>query len=370
MFPLPIYSQITPDPSVLRPQIIAGADNFNPGLTHSEPKPSNSPNQPNSDSADLSDQSIPTIKIKRQRADPKSPSKPLFVIEGIQPNFQSDLNKFGQENRISELTTQLRLWNGRTISIKSGGNFYRQAGIQSIYNVPVQLNWSRDVGKITLKPSIGVETFNRLPPVPTFSVMAQAPPIAKRLTLIGSVEYGPYKFNAQTLENRISALRWGPTVLLQIDKKTSFFSLARIGNYSDSNFEIQSFSRLERKLPSVRRFGNFAVGANVFTWNYANDVALEQGYFSPPDFLAFSGDLNWEGTITKYLQCRLGIGLGQQRLNGIFTNGRAYQAKCTAKITDKLEADLGYAFSDARALRSGTQVFNNQNFSGQIRAKF
>lgn len=367
---LPVFGQVMPDPSAFTPQIIAGADNFNPSLDLSEPKPTPAKTPSASDPSTLLINPQLDLKINRQRQKSESPGKPLFVIEGIQPDFRRDLNKFGQENRISEITTQIRLWNDRTISIKTGGNFYRQAGTQSIYNVPLQLSWSTHIGKISIKPSIGVETFNRLPAAPAFSVMAQAPPLARRLTLSGAVEYGPYKFNAQTLDNRISALRWGPTLSLQIDKKTSLFSLARIGSYSDGNFEVQSFSRLERKLPSVRKLGNFAVGTNLFTWSYAKDVALERGYFSPPDFVALSGDLSWEGNISKFLQCRFGIGVGRQRLNGNFTNGRAYQAKCTAKFTDKIEADLGYAFSDARALGTGTQVYNNKNISGQIRAKF
>jgi hypothetical protein len=178
------------------------------------------------------------------------------------------------------------------------------------------------------------------------------------------VEQGSYKFNAQTLENQITSWRYGPQLSWQIDPKTSLFSSLRFGNYNDGNFEQQSFTRIERK------FGEFFLAANLFNWSYQHDYAQESGYFSPPDFLVYTGEVGWEGRISNFLRCRVAASLGQQRLNGEFDKANSYQGHCTTNISPNLDADLGYIYSNVQNGETGGSTYNNQSFTGVLRVKF
>jgi hypothetical protein len=178
------------------------------------------------------------------------------------------------------------------------------------------------------------------------------------------VDQAPYKANAQTLENGISAWRYGPSLYWQINPKTSLFSLYRRGNYSDRNVENQSFSRLEHKL------GQFSVATNLFTWNYAHNMQQRKGYFSPRDFLLYNAEVAWEGDVFKFLRCRLSGTVGQQRLNGEMSSGNNYQARCTVLVSPNVEADLGYAFSNERNRDTGAGSYNNRSITGQLRLRF
>jgi hypothetical protein len=150
----------------------------------------------------------------------------------------------------------------------------------------------------------------------------------------------------------------------QIDPKTYLFSLLRLGNYNDGNFEQQSFTRLERKV------GEFFVAANLFNWSYTNDVQETSGYFSPPDFIVYTGEVGWEGPIFDFLRCRVTASLGQQRLNGNFDNANNYEGRCTTKISPTVDADFGYTFSNVQNRQTGGSAYNNQSFTGVLRVKF
>ncbi len=138
----------------------------------------------------------------------------------------------------------------------------------------------------------------------------------------------------------------------------------RLGNYNDGNSEVQSFSRLERKI------GQFFVAANLFTWNYGDDFERKSGYFSPQDFLVYNAEAGWEGDVSKFLRCRLAANLGRQRLKGEFDNANTYQARCTVKLSPNIETDLGYNFSNVRNLDTGASAYNGNSITGQLRVKF
>jgi hypothetical protein len=258
--------------------------------------------------------------------------------------------------------------------LKTGFNSFSKTGSESITNIPLQVGWEGKIRDVKLQTAMGVYLFNRLPTAINLNANAEiiiVPPkvsssgkLTSLLTLSGNLEQGPYKFNLQTLENQITAWRFGPNLFWQIDGDTSLFSSYRFGSYNDGNSEHQSFSRLERK------FGQFSLAANLFTWNYARNLERESGYFSPPDFLVYNAELAWEGDIFSFLSCRLAANLGQQRLNSKIDNANTYQTRCTAKLTPKLEADLGYAFSNVRNLDTGGSTYNNNSFTGQLRFKF
>lgn len=320
---------------------LAGADNFNPGLELPPPKP----------------EEYKSIDASGEQLSQK------VGLESLQTDFRNDRDNFDQHNRFIEETAQFRLSNGDRLHVKTGFNSFEQAGVESVHNIPIQTGWEGKLGKFKLQAATGVDLYDRLPATPYLNLEV-ATPILPNVTLTGVVEQGAYKFNARTLDNRISAWRLGTNLYWQIDRYTSLFALYRWGSYSDGNTEQQSFSRLERK------FGQFSVAANLFTWSYATDVEARKGYFSPPDFLTYNGELAWEGDVLKPLRCRLAAILGRQRLNGAFAGGNSYQARCSVKVSPNLEADLGYTISGIRAKGTSAEGYENQSITGQLRFKF
>ncbi|GBE91705.1 hypothetical protein [Nostoc cycadae] len=343
------------------PILIAAPENFNPGLRVPPPlpktpviKPPETPSPP------------PALK-------PGKPTKPV-VLEGIQTNFRNDTDNFGQHNLFIEPTFQWRSPNGNKIFLKTGFDFFEQRGVASVSNIPLQIGWQGKIGDITLQTAAGVDFFDRLPTAINFNTKVEIPIVPPKVSSTGkllsglilsaNLDHSPYKFNALTLDNQITAWRFGPDLYWQINRDTSLFSSLRLGNYNDGNSEIQSFSRLERKL------GQFSLAANLFTWSYDRNVETTHGYFSPPDFLVYNAELAWEGDIADFLRCRLSATLGQQRLNGEFDHAYGYQTRCTAKLSPKLEADLDYSFSNVRNQDTGGSGYGGNSLTGQFRVKF
>lgn len=338
-------------------EVAAGPENFNPELSKPSPPPSLNPPDPSSSPL------IPT---------PKAPEPPVFDLEpapfvsfdNLQVDFRRSRDNFGQVNQFFEPTLQFRFGEEPALfQIKTGFNIFEQRKIETVTNIPIQLGWQTQIGQNKLQIAAGIDIFNRLPTA--FNLSAQATiPVAKQVTLFTVVEQGPYKANAETLGNQITAWRFGPNIYWQIDRSTSFFSSFRLGLFNDGNRELQSFSRLERRL------GQFYVAANVFTWNFSEDVQEKSGYFSPPDFLVYNGEVGWEGDVLNFLRCRVSTNLGQQRLNGRITAGNTYQARCTVKLSREVDLDVGYTFTNVANRDTGSSVYSNQSFLGQLRVNF
>ncbi|MBW4522352.1 MAG: hypothetical protein KME16_22080 [Scytolyngbya sp. HA4215-MV1] len=324
------------------PVIIAGADNFNPALQLLPPQPETFelPNPP-------------TV----------SPANSAIALEALTTDFRSDYDNFGQQNQFIEETARFRLPNDEALRVKTGFNTFQQRGVESIINIPLQVGWEGKWGPFKLRPTAGVDIFDRLSLKPNLNLEIETK-LFRNITLMGVVEQAPYKFNAKTLDNEISAWHFGTNLFWQIDRDTSLFSLLRFGNYNDGNHEQQSFTRLERK------FGDFFAAANLFNWSYDNNFETRSGYFSPPDFLVYNGEIGWQGDVFKFLRCRVAASLGRQRLNGDYSGARSYQAHCTAKLSPNFEADFGYSFSDIQNRNTSGNGFNSQSLTGQLRFKF
>ena len=335
------------------PFLIAAPENFNPGLRVPPPTPPAPPKPP----------PISTEAVTQDA-----------VLENIQTDFRNDSDNFGQNNLFIEPTAQFRLNNGDKIFFKTGFDYFEQRGIESITNIPFEVGWEGKVGQVTIRTAAGLNLFDRLPPAINLNAKVEVPisparvsPSGKLLSvavLSANLEQGPYKFNAKTLDNQITAWRFGPDLYWQIDRNTSLFSSLRLGSYNDDNFEVQSFSRLERKL------GQFSVAANLFTWNYDRDFERKSGYFSPPDFLVYNAEVAWEGDISNFLRCRLAANLGRQRLKGEVDNANTYQTRCTVKFSPNVEADFGYNFSNVRNQDTGGSAYSGSSLTGQLRVKF
>jgi hypothetical protein len=324
-----------------RSLLIAGADNFNPDLTLPLPRAN--------------------IKLPPPEANFSKEVVPFAVLEELQTNIHHDREHTSQVNQIIEETAIFRLNNNERVSITTGFNRYEQPGARTITNIPVGINWETKINALKVRPGVGVDILNGAVN-PNFNLQVDYP-IMTGLTVSADIQQGAYKANAKTIENNISALRYGPSLYWQIDQDTSLFSSLHRGSYSDRNQEQQSFSRIEHK------FDEFSVAGNLFTWNYQNPT--DKGYFAPSDFLVYTGEVAWQGSVVKdFLNCRLSIELGGQIFNTQSSGAGSYQSKCTAKISPNLEADFGYKFSNITSQESGASLANNQSITGQIRWKF
>jgi len=283
------------------------------------------------------------------------------VLDSMTTNFQNDDNKSGQRSQIIEPTWKWRFKDGTIISLQTGFNSFDLTGKKSIYNLPLQFSVEKKLGSLNLNARGGIDIYDRLPTTINFELNASLP-VLNGVTLFGFLEQKPYKSNVDTIENQIKIRRFGPNIYWQIDPDTSLFSLYRWGNYSDGNNDQQSFSRLERK------FGQFAIAANLFTWSYDRE-SQPNIYFSPRDFLVYTGELSWQGDIFNFLNCKLAINAGEQRLNSSFTPANSYQAKCTVKVLPNIEMDLGYLYNNVQQSGGGPK-YQNETISGQLRMKF
>ncbi len=332
------------------PLLIAAPENFNPGL-RLPPESPELPPQPSSASS----------------------SSDSIILEGLTTDFRYDQDNFDQRNLFIEETAQFRLRNGNIIRLKTGFNSFEHPDVDSVTNIPIQVGWEGKIDQVTVEVAGGVDLFDRLPTALNLSARVEAP-IAVKVSPTGELESGifpafiveqaPYKFNAETLDNQITAWRFGPNVYWQIAPDTSFFTFLRLGLYNDGNQEWQSFSRLEQKM------GQFYLAANLFTWSYQEDLERQSGYFSPPDFLVYNAEIGWEGDVFDFLSCRLAATLGRQRLDGEFDNANGYEARCTAKISPNVEADFGYRYTNVQNRATGDSDYNNDAFSGQVRISF
>jgi hypothetical protein len=337
------------------PFLLAAPENFNPGLWI-PPLPS------------------PPPPPKSSRSPLTKPVKPLAILESLQTDFRYETDNFGLENLFIEPKAQFRLPNGNKITFKTGLNHFAQHGVESVTNIPIQIGWVEKVGHVTLQAAAGLDFLDHLPTAINLNARVEAPIVPAKVskagkllsvvTLSANLEQGPFKSNARSLNNQITAWRFGPDLYWQMDRDTSVFSSLRLGNYNDGNSEVLSFSRLEHKL------GQFSLAANLFTWSYQHDLEHKSGYFSPADFLVYNAELGWQGDISTFLRCRLSANLGQQRLKGKFDNANSYQTRCTVKLSPNVEADIDYSFSNVRSHQTGGNSYGGNSLVGQLRIKF
>ncbi|HEY9695186.1 MAG TPA: hypothetical protein V6D15_23535 [Oculatellaceae cyanobacterium] len=362
-----LYYQLKPETF-----LIAAPDNFTPRLRSQDvpPVPNQQVQTPATSTAPTpTTPPLPAVQppASLPEANPtattQNTASPSLTLDNLQINFRNDVDNFDRENRFIEPTAQFRLSNGNIVQLKTGFNYFKDPDVEDVSNIPLTVGYQTKINQVTVQAGVGVDIFNRLPTAINFNSKVDVP-VGNNITLSGVLEQGPYKFNAETLDNQIRTWRYGPNLYWQIDRNTSLFSLLRLGNYNDGNFEQQSFSRLERK------FGPFSIAANLFNWSYNQDYQEKSGYFSPPDFLVFTGEVALESEIFDFLRCRVAASLGQQRLRGEFNNANSYEGRCTGKISQNVDADFGYVYSNVQNQETGNSEYNNQSFTGVLRVKF
>ncbi len=346
------YSEYADGTDVSDVLYLAAPENLNPGLYIPPPvAPSPEPVTP---------ELVVPEPVELESED--NPFVPIWEIDNLTVNLSDDFSNFEQGNRIIEPTITGTFSNGDRLTVTTGFNRYTQPDINTVFNVPLKAAWTREMGDVTTTAGGGVDFFNRSPIAINLNA-SMSVPIGKKATLSFFVDHSPYKFNATTLNNQITAWRYGPNLYWQITPDMYLFSLARWGRYNDGNQEQQSFSRIEKKL------GDFYIAGNLFTWKYREDAESVSGYFSPPDFLVANTEIGWEGEVLEQMDCGVAASWGRQRLNSSWSSAYSYNAKCTLEIAESLEMDLGYTFSNVIA-QTGGSAFNNRAITGQVRAKF
>ena len=338
--------------------LIAAPENLNPGLAI---PPSLSDTL--GPAQDLENVPLEDIDGNEEKNGEDENREPIFSIENLNLNYRTDSDNFGGWRQTIEPTVTLQLANGDELSMTTGFNTFDQVDIARVTNVPLDITWHHDIDNSSIELSAGIDWFNRLPISPRLGFEGTTP-LFEGATLSGVIEYQPYKFNAQTLENQIKALRFGPNFFWQINSDIYLFSLLRLGTYNDGNTEQQSFSRLEY------RSGNFGIATNLFNWVYRANLENQSGYFSPPDFLVYNGEVFWEDDIINGISCRITASLGRQRLDGLWTSAYSYGPTCQANIADNIQFNLGYDFSNVRDQTTGGSAFNNRTITGAIEVGF
>jgi hypothetical protein len=337
-----------PSPHTSAEFLLAAPQNFNPGLAPPPPPPPPPEVPPN----------------PPESSEEPSISQPLVInLESVDLNFQDTSSNFGQSNHIIEPTFNFNINDEFSVAVTTGFDFFNQPNVRSVANVPLRFSWQDEIDDLKVTVGGGVDLFDRLPPQPNFSGSV-AIPVFSTVTLTPVVEYGAYKFNAKTLENQITALRFGTSLYWQIDSDTSLFSLFRLGVYNDGNFEQQSFSRLER------RIGNFSLALNLFNWVYRENLELQSGYFAPNDFLVYNGEIAWQDDIFDFLNCRAALSLGRGRLQGSWTSSSSVRGLCTVQISPEVSFNLGYSFSDVKDKLTGGSAYNSRGITGRLSINF
>ena len=316
-----------PPPYTSAEFLLAAPENLNPGLA--PPPPPTIP-PPEEEPAKPPDSS----------GGDANAAQPLSIkLESVNLDFRNDASNVGQLNRIIEPTFKFSINDQFTVDVTTGLDFFSQAGFESIFNAPLRFNWQDEIGGFKVTAGGGVDLFDRLPPQPNFNASA-AIPLFSTVTLTPTVEYGAYKPNAKTIQNQINALRFGANFYWQIDSHTSLAALVRLGVYNDGNFEQQVFSRFEH------RIGSFSVALNLFSLVYKSDLSTQNGYFSPPDFLSYNGEISWQDSIFDFLSCRATASFGNQRLQGVWATAYTLQGFCAVQITPNISFNLGYSFNN------------------------
>ena len=375
---------VTPEEEAL-PVLIAGPQDLNPGLNNPsapDQEPDNSPefNDPLFDNSPAEpafspDNGLPPAESAPAENIPVEPfvepadeeRKAFIQWNELDIETSSDFNNFGESSWSVLPTLSGQLANGNQIGITSGFSQFEQTDFESVSHIPLTLSWQGDINDVKLQASGGVDFFNRLP-TDTHASATLTTPIGQDSFVSVSVEQGPYLANAQTLENEISRWHYGPELYWQISPELSLFSKVRLGNYSDGNWEQQSFSRLERKIGETA-----SVALNFTNQSFQRSVENTSGYFSPRDFLVATAELAWQEQIADELSCGLLGSVGQQRLAGEWALAYSGQALCTVDIGSALQIDLGYQFSNVSNDQSALvddSAYSNQQIIGGIRVRF
>ena len=154
------------------PQMIAGADNFNPDLKLSPLREYIPPVSLPDRVAPLPGANSSSIESKITKS--ATVGAPLAVLEGIQPNIHNDWNNSGQVNRTIESTAIFRLNNGDRLLFTTGYDTYEQPGTKTVTNIPLGIEWETKINSLKVRPGVGVDISSGST-TPNFNLKVETP---------------------------------------------------------------------------------------------------------------------------------------------------------------------------------------------------
>ncbi|NJL10514.1 MAG: hypothetical protein HC908_11025 [Calothrix sp. SM1_7_51] len=252
-------------------------------------------------------------------------------------------------------------------------NLSGQPGFKPVAIYPVRLGYEGYFPQFILQAGVTANTFDRLPS----AVGADASlsiPVKPGLFIGGRIERTPMKYAPSVLETpeKTTFTSYGPNLYWQVDSKTTLTSFFNFIQYNDGNRSQLSYSKLKRDIGA-----GFSVAANLVTSSFERDASLTSGYFSPPDFLIYNGEIGWQGDITKNINFRVQFNLGEQRLQGEYSTAFYTEAQLTAKVSQNLDGFLKFSYGELDQVTyyrqrglTGNNLYNLSVLTGQIRYTF
>jgi hypothetical protein len=323
------------------------------------------------------------VLVQGQNQEGTQPSS-NFSVEGLELNYEGNFSKGGGDNQIIESSFWFRLNDREFLGFGTGLNMFDEADVETIVNTPIRFSWTSGIDPldqefnainrryelpclyvrgVCSEINLGIDLFDRLSPEPSFDARIIIP-ITSTVKLAPALEYGAYKFNATTLENQITQFQVGADLDWDLSPETSLSANFRWGDYNDGNSRTSLFVRLGQEI------GEFSIAANVFNLSYQRDVQESSGYFSPPDFLIYEGEIAWERTLFDELTCRLAARLGQQRIRSNWDTVYAIQPRCTLRLSPRFQIGAEYEFSNVDSQITGESVYFNHRVLGRLEMKF
>ncbi|NJK59021.1 MAG: hypothetical protein HC918_00330 [Oscillatoriales cyanobacterium SM2_1_8] len=245
------------------------------------------------------------------------------------------------------------------LSLKTGfTTLSGQSFFQPVTLYPLRLGWEGVVGPATVQAGITGYTYDRLRP----DVGADARitlPLAPGLVVGGSIERTPMKYAPSTLEtpHLTNYTVFGPSLFWQVTPTTRLTSFLSFLNVNDGNAGSISFSKV------LQQLGQFSLGATLVTTSYARDSA--PNYFTPQDFLIYTGELGWQGDVAPGWNLRLQFNLGEQRIRGEWSNAYYYEAQITAQLAKNIRAFVNYSFGEFQQVTYFRQLTGTNQLYGR-----
>jgi len=293
--------------------------------------------------------------------------RPIGGVESwqIDANYLSD--NFNLVIRGVEPSLTWRIAENQKLNFKAGfTTLSGQPFFQPVTIYPVRLGWEGTVGSAQVQAGLTGYTYDRLRP--DLGVDARLTvPLAPGLLVGASVERTPMKYAPSTLESPhlTNYTAFGPNLFWQITPTTRLTSLVSLLNVNDGNAGSLSFSKISQQL------GAFSLGATLVTTSYARDSA--PNYFTPQDFLIYTGEVGWQGDLAPGWNLRLQFNLGEQRIRGEWSNAYYYEAQLTTQLAKNISAFINYSFGEFqqvtyfRELTGTNQLYGRSQVLTQLR---
>jgi hypothetical protein len=281
--------------------------------------------------------------------------------QNLLTNFKNSWNSAGQSNQTLDQSIEFGLANQDKIIVSTGYYSFDRPGSLRYTNVPLHVNWATTINSLKIVPGFGLDFVSISAPLPSFDLKLEYP-INSGLTIAGFVESGIDTSNANTIGNQVSKWQFGPSLSWKLDPETNFSTALTLGNYDDGNSSQQWVSKIERQM------GQFHIGANLSMLGFAQES--DRGYFTPPDFIVYGGEIGWKGDVFDFLKCGAAISIGRQRVNDVGTDAASYEAKCNAKISDFAAVGIGYSYSNLRNQINRANSSTSEALTTQLSIKF